>query len=138
LAKAAYFARQRLAVLASPAPKAPEVKDYSAGAKKPDLRRTAWWGWQDSNLQPSGYERVEFIGKPAKYCRFCRRSGPFVHVWLRRFIGYSLVGPPPFPLAQGTDDGPLATMATIDPFLGTGNFASSFRGWTGSSAWVAQ
>jgi hypothetical protein len=25
-----------------------KVKDYSGGARKPDLRRTAWWCWQDS------------------------------------------------------------------------------------------
>src|SRR5271154_6475241 len=39
----AYFARQRLAGLASPAPKPREVKDYSYGARKPHLCRTAWW-----------------------------------------------------------------------------------------------
>jgi hypothetical protein len=26
-------------------------------AGKPKLRETAWWGWQDSNLQPTDYER---------------------------------------------------------------------------------
>jgi hypothetical protein len=43
LAKTAHFARQRLAALASPAPNPLEVKDYSYGARKPSLRRTAWW-----------------------------------------------------------------------------------------------
>jgi hypothetical protein len=37
-------------------PKPREVKGISAGARKPDLCRTAWWARQDSNLQPSGYE----------------------------------------------------------------------------------
>jgi hypothetical protein len=40
---------------ASLAPKPREDKDYSGGTAKPDLRRTAWWSWQDSNLQPTGY-----------------------------------------------------------------------------------
>jgi hypothetical protein len=26
------------------------------GARKPELRRTAWWGWQDSNVQTDDYE----------------------------------------------------------------------------------
>jgi hypothetical protein len=51
-----YFARQRLGSLAFPSPKPREVKDYSPGAWKPDLRRSAWWARQDSNLKPSGYE----------------------------------------------------------------------------------
>ena len=64
LAKIAYFARQRLTAPASAAPKAREVKDYSDRRGKPNLRRTAWWGWQDSNLQPSDYEPV-----PSSYPR---------------------------------------------------------------------
>jgi hypothetical protein len=32
-----------------------KVKDYSDGARKPELRRTAWWGWQDLNLPPPDY-----------------------------------------------------------------------------------
>jgi hypothetical protein len=32
--------------------------DYSDGARKPNLRGTGWWSWQDSNLQPSDYEAV--------------------------------------------------------------------------------
>jgi hypothetical protein len=57
LARTACSARQRLAFPASPSPKAREVKDNSAPGRKPDLRRTAWWGWQDSNLQPSDYSK---------------------------------------------------------------------------------
>ena len=49
-------ARQRLASPASLAPKPREVKDYSGGTAKPDLRRTAWWDMQDSNPQPNGYD----------------------------------------------------------------------------------
>ncbi len=56
LAKTAYLARQRLTFPLRPAPKPRKVKDYSPGARKPDSRRTAWWSWQDSNLQPNGYE----------------------------------------------------------------------------------
>jgi hypothetical protein len=37
--------------------KSPQVKDYSDGARKPELRRTAWWSWQDSNPQANGYEQ---------------------------------------------------------------------------------
>jgi hypothetical protein len=50
-------ARQRLASPASLAPKPRGVKDYFAGAGKPELRRTAR-ARQDSNLKPSGYEPV--------------------------------------------------------------------------------
>ena len=25
----------------------------------PHLRRTAWWGWEDSNLQPNNYQPLE-------------------------------------------------------------------------------
>jgi hypothetical protein len=42
---------------ASPAAKPRKVKDYSDGASKAELRRTAWWSWQDSNPQANGYER---------------------------------------------------------------------------------
>jgi hypothetical protein len=28
---------------------------FYADRRKPDLRRTAWWSWQDSNLQPNDY-----------------------------------------------------------------------------------
>jgi hypothetical protein len=31
------------------ASKAAEVKGYSDRSRKPELRRTAWWSWQDSN-----------------------------------------------------------------------------------------
>ena len=54
LATTAYFARQRLAVLGSPAPKPREVKDNSTGARKPDLHGTAWWRthFTATGLQP--------------------------------------------------------------------------------------
>jgi hypothetical protein len=47
--------RQRPRYLASPAAKPPKVKDYSDDARKPELRRTAWWSWQDSNQHPNDY-----------------------------------------------------------------------------------
>ncbi len=34
------------------------VYHHSEGARKPDMRGTAWWSWQDANLQPSDYEPV--------------------------------------------------------------------------------
>jgi hypothetical protein len=39
----------------SPAAKPRKVKDYSGGARKPELRRIAWWSWQDSNQQTNNY-----------------------------------------------------------------------------------
>ena len=53
----------------------------------------AWWAREDSNLQPSGYERAAFTGITSKYWHFRSRSSTNVRVWLRRFIGYPLVGP---------------------------------------------
>jgi Phage integrase family len=50
-----------------------------------------WWAREDSNLQPSGYERRNCIGKISKNLHFCARSLTFVLGWLRRIIGYSLV-----------------------------------------------
>jgi hypothetical protein len=32
------------------------TNDYSNRARKPELRRTEWWGWQDSKSHPSDYE----------------------------------------------------------------------------------
>jgi hypothetical protein len=37
---------QRLGSPASPSPKPRKVKDNSTPSGKPDLRGTAWWGWQ--------------------------------------------------------------------------------------------
>jgi hypothetical protein len=37
--------RQRPRYPASPAAKPRKVKDYSDGARKPEMCRTAWWGW---------------------------------------------------------------------------------------------
>jgi hypothetical protein len=49
--------RQRPRGSASPAAKPRKVKDYSQRPRKPELRRTAWWGWQDSNRRASDYVR---------------------------------------------------------------------------------
>jgi hypothetical protein len=35
-----------------------EVKGYSERARKPELRRSAWWSWEDSNQQTNGYEQL--------------------------------------------------------------------------------
>ena len=35
--------------------KAPEVKVHSDGPRKPSLRGTGWWGWQDLNRPPTDY-----------------------------------------------------------------------------------
>jgi hypothetical protein len=50
------FGRQRPRSPASPATKPRKVKDYSGGVRKPELRRTAWWAREDSNLQSAAYE----------------------------------------------------------------------------------
>jgi hypothetical protein len=42
----AHSARQRLASASSPASMPREVKGYSTRARKPSLRRTAWWRMQ--------------------------------------------------------------------------------------------
>jgi hypothetical protein len=44
--------RQRPRHLASPTAKPRIVKDYSDRARKPGLRRTAWWSREDSNCVP--------------------------------------------------------------------------------------
>jgi hypothetical protein len=48
LASLADSGRQRPRYLASSATKPRNVKDYFDGARKRELRRTAWWSWQDS------------------------------------------------------------------------------------------
>jgi hypothetical protein len=55
-------ARQRPRYPASPPAKPRKVKDYSDSARKAELRRTAWWSWEDSNQQPDDYER----GRPTR------------------------------------------------------------------------
>jgi hypothetical protein len=50
-----------------------------------------WWAREDSNLQPSGYERPTRSGKINKIGQFRARLLTFVLIWLRRFIGHSLV-----------------------------------------------
>jgi hypothetical protein len=49
--------RQRPRHAASPTAKPRKIKDYSDDARKPELRRTAWWSWEDSNQQPNDYGR---------------------------------------------------------------------------------
>jgi hypothetical protein len=48
-------ARQRPRYPISPAAKPRKVKDYSDRAEKPELRGTAWWGWQDSTSNVRSY-----------------------------------------------------------------------------------
>jgi SOS response associated peptidase (SRAP) len=48
--------RQRPRHAASPTAKPRKIKDYSDDARKPELRRTAWWSWQDSKQPPSDYD----------------------------------------------------------------------------------
>ena len=65
-----------------------------------------WWAREDSNLQPSGYERVTLTGIINDYWHFRARSPTFVPVWLRRIIGYLLVGrwgAAPGLVSRGTD-----------------------------------
>jgi len=57
------------------------------------LHETAWWGWEDSNLQPSGYERATLAEKVCDYWHFREALMTYVRVWLRGTIGYLLVGP---------------------------------------------
>jgi hypothetical protein len=42
-------------------------------------------------FQPSRYERANYTGKPIYFGRFCDHRAASVRVWLRGFIGYSLV-----------------------------------------------
>jgi hypothetical protein len=58
LATLADSGRQRPRYLVSLAAKPRNVKDNSERARKSELRRTAWWSWQDSNSRPSGYDAV--------------------------------------------------------------------------------
>jgi hypothetical protein len=53
--------------------------------------KIVWWAREDSNLQPSGYERATVSEKVSDYWHFRGRSVTSVRVWLRRFIGYLLV-----------------------------------------------
>ncbi len=52
----------------------------------------SWWAREDSNLQPSGYEHRNHLGKVSKIRHFRRRLLLSDHVWLRGFIGHLLVG----------------------------------------------
>ena len=66
-----------------------------------------WWAREDSNLQPSGYERPTLSGKINKNRHFCARSIAFVHVWLRCSIGHLLVGPASSPWRTSGHQGSL-------------------------------
>src|SRR4029077_20338135 len=61
-------------------------------AAKPENLANLWWAREDSNLQPSGYERATLPGKISDYWHFRAGSLRNVRVWLRRIIGYLLVG----------------------------------------------
>ena len=52
---------------------------------------SAWWAREDSNLQPSGYERGVVSEKSSIYRPFRAHSHASVHVCSRRFIGQPLV-----------------------------------------------
>jgi hypothetical protein len=56
LATSADSGQQRPSCPPSPTAKPRKVKDYSDRAGKANLRRTAWWSWQDSNRRASDYE----------------------------------------------------------------------------------
>ncbi len=64
----------------------------AAKHKQNQINKNAWWAREDSNHQPSGYERATFTAITSKYWHFRSRSSTNVRVWLRRFIGYPLVG----------------------------------------------
>jgi hypothetical protein len=87
--------QQRPCYPASPAAKPRKVKDYSGRARKPDLRRTAWWRWQDSNELPSGYSDrsesplVELSKKSHKVTEYGRSSMIGKH-------GFAIPGDPQF------------------------------------------
>jgi hypothetical protein len=54
-AKVAYFGSTETTPPLSPSAKPRRLKDNSADGRKPFFRRTAWWGWWDSNRQPTDY-----------------------------------------------------------------------------------
>jgi hypothetical protein len=62
LATPADSGRQRPRYPASPAAKPRKVKDYSGRARKPELRRTAWWARQV--YEPEAISET-YTGKPA-------------------------------------------------------------------------
>ena len=45
-----------------------------------------WWAREDSNLQPSGYERAELAGKASDYWHFRARPVVSVRIWLRHLL----------------------------------------------------
>jgi hypothetical protein len=79
LATLADSGRQRPRYPAPLAAKPRKVKDYSDRAGKPELRRTAWWSWQDSNQQTNDYgggasRRCFRARGPASYAGVTMRS----------------------------------------------------------------
>ena len=86
---------------------------------------SAWWAREDSNLQPSGYERPNRAGKLSNNRYFCARSLTFVRVWLRRFIGYPLVGREAAPLHR--HEGPALIERGIRDFGRTATLDGKIR-----------
>jgi hypothetical protein len=71
-----------------------QPRQFGAHLREPGnlrQRENAWWAREDSNLQPSGYERCATSEKSNIYRHFCVHSDGSVHVCSRRFIGQSLV-----------------------------------------------
>jgi hypothetical protein len=66
LATPADSGRQRPRSPASPAAKPRKVKGYSERARKPELRGTAWWARQDSNLPPPDYGDMRTSTSPRR------------------------------------------------------------------------
>jgi hypothetical protein len=69
-----------------PSPAAP-VRESGRNQNKINAEKFRWWAREDSNLQPSGYERPSLSGKTNNNRHLCARSRAFVHVWLRPIIG---------------------------------------------------
>jgi hypothetical protein len=67
------------------------VRPEIGSAKQRKTVMFSWWAREDSNLQPSGYERGAVFEKSSIYGHFRAPSIVFVHVCSRRFIGQSLV-----------------------------------------------
>jgi hypothetical protein len=57
-AGASRFPAAETALTRVPGGKPRRAKGYSDGPRKRELRRTVWWSWQDSKLQPSDYGRM--------------------------------------------------------------------------------
>jgi hypothetical protein len=73
-------------------PKIPTFPSISDGHRRTVANGLSGWAIFASNLQPSGYEHRAPAGMINKYWHFRARWSTNVRVWLRRFIGYLLVG----------------------------------------------